>query len=191
MTQITGQVTAIKTRNTKIGDMYDLVVDGKSYGHGKFAPRGVKEGDFVTFEFTTKVNGQWTNLDIVPKTLRVESAPTEEQKTASKAATTLATAAADKKQETISRQSALNTATAIVALQLQYGGLKFPATAKAPDVFSVIEGAVFDVASRVYKANTGDTWDVPTEKVSKPVAKREAAPTASDDAGYDEYQDAP
>ena len=40
--KISGIVTEIKARNTRVGDMYDVVVNGVAYGNGKYPPRGVK-----------------------------------------------------------------------------------------------------------------------------------------------------
>lgn len=184
MTKISGIVTEVKTRNTRVGDMYDVVVNGTSYGHGKYAPRGIKAGDFVTFEYETKVNGQYTNHNIVPRSLRKEDSPAPEAVAQAKAETRTVLAAGDKRQETISKQANLNTAIAAVTLQLQHGGLKFPASAKAPDVFSAIDKLILDTAGKYYKLTTGDEWP---ELNTAPSVKKPAA-RDQDDAPFEDDQ---
>lgn len=170
MATTSGIVNEIKAKNTRFGDMYDVVVNGTAYGHGKYAPRGVKAGDFVTFDFETKVNGQYTNHNIVPKTLRVENQPAPAAVQAARAETKQVIHAADNRQTVISKQAALNTSIELTRLQLDKGGIKFPANAKAPDVYAGIEAAVLETATRLYKINTGDDWVIDTDE-----AKTEAA----------------
>lgn len=157
-TKISGIVTEIKARNTRVGDMYDVVVNGIAYGNGKYPPRGVKAGDFVTFEAETKQNGQYTNYNIVPRTLRVDDKPSAEVVSAAKAQTSVNVAAADKRQEVISKQANLNTALQLVSLYLQHGGAKLPA--KAPDCYTAINALVSDTASKLYAATTGENWEL-------------------------------
>ena len=189
--QITGQVTEVREKQTKFGPMYDLIVNGTAYGHGKFAPRGIKEGDFVQFEVDVKQNGQYTNYNIRSKTLQQISNPTPEQKSEAKAQTSMAQAAANKKDTAYSRGASYNSALALIKLQLEYGGIKFPATAKPTAVYEAIDQAVLEAAAKLFKATTGDDWDVGTEKVSKPAVSRPAAsePDPADE-GYDDYPDA-
>ena len=189
--QITGQVTEIREKQTKFGPMYDLIVNGQAYGHGKFAPRGIKQGDFVTFDVDVKQNGQYTNYNIVAKSIRVEANPTPEQRSEAKTQTSMALAAASKKDTAYSRGASYNSALALIKLQLEHGGIKFPATAKATAIYEAIDQAVLEAAAKLFKATTGDDWDVGTEKVSKPAVSRPAAsePDPADE-GYDDYPDA-
>lgn len=160
MAKTSGIVTQVRARETKVGTMYDLVVNGISYGAGKYPPRDVKDGDFVTFEFTE--NGNYKNL--VPRSLRKDDAPAPAAVSAAKAETRTVVAQTDKRQETISKQANLNTAVSIIGLQLANGGLKFPAAAKAPAVFEAIEGAALDLAQRLYKHTTGEDWVIEAPK---------------------------
>lgn len=171
MAKITGIVSEIKARATRVGDMYDVVVNGVAYGNGKYPPRGVKAGDFVTFECETKQNGQYTNHNIVPRTLRVEDKPSPEQVSSAKAATAVNVASADKRQETISKQANLNTALSLVGIYLQHGAFKLPA--KAPDAFTAINALVADTASKLYSATPGDSWDLDLNGVQKQEASAE------------------
>ena len=112
MAKTSGIVTQVRSRETKVGTMYDLVVNGISYGAGKYPPRDIKDGDFVTFEFTE--NGNFKNL--VPRSLRKDDAPAPAAVSAAKAETRTVVAQTDKRQETISKQANLNTAIALVQL---------------------------------------------------------------------------
>ena len=178
--KISGIVTEIKARNTRVGDMYDVVVNGVAYGNGKYPPRGVKAGDFVTFEAETKQNGQYTNHNIVARTLRVDDKPSQEAVSSAKAQTSVNLAAADKRQETISKQANLNTALELVGLYLQHGAIKVPA--KAADAYTAINAIVADTASKLYRATTGDDWDLDLS-VDKQEAK--APSDMIDDSEYD------
>jgi len=170
MTQVSGIVTEIKAKPTRIGDMYDVIVNGVAYGNGKYPPRGVKAGDFVTFQAETKQNGNYTNHNIIPRTLRVDDKPNPEAVSAAKAATAVNVASADKRQETISKQANLNTALTLVSIYLQNGAFKVPA--KAADANEAINALVSDTASKLYFATTGEKWDLDlnAELATKPQA---------------------
>lgn len=183
-TKASGIVSEIKSKNTKFGDMYDVVINGTAYGHGKFPPRGIQQGDFVTFEYETKVNGQWTNHNITKGTLHKDDAPAPAAVEAAKAETRTVLATVDKRQETISKQANLNSAIALVTQQIAVGGIKFPANAKAPDVYKAFEGLVLEQAARLYNLTTGETWDIDTAKEVKKEAKK-----ASDDFLEDDLSD--
>lgn len=177
--KISGIVTEIKVRNTRVGDMYDVVVNGVAHGNGKYPPRGVKAGDFVTFEAEAKQNGQYTNYNIVPRTMRVDDKPSAEAVSSAKAATVVNVAAADKRQETISKQANLNTALELVGLYLQHGAIKLPA--KAADAYTTINAIVADTAAKLYNVTTGDDWDLDLT-----AGKQEAKPAGDmiDDSEY-------
>lgn len=170
-TKTSGIVSEITARKTRIGDMYDVVVNGTSYGHGKYPPRGIQAGDFVSFEYDTKTNGQYTNHNIISKTLRKDDSPAPAAVEAAKAETRTVLAATDKRQETISKQANLNSAIAMITQQIALGGIKFPASAKAPDIFKALEGLVLEQASRFYKLTTGEVWDIETSPVKQEVKK--------------------
>lgn len=175
MATISGIVTEVRARNTSFGDMYDVHINGRAYGHGKFPPRGVKAGDFVTLEYTEKQNGQYTNYNIVPRTLRVEAnqSPQQTQQVAPASSGPVRVPVVDKRQETISKQSAMNTALTLLGLKLQYGAIKVPA--KAQDAFTLIDTLLADTAARVYEVNTGETWNITAADLSKPAEKAKSA----------------
>lgn len=170
MAQTSGIVTEIKARSTRVGDMYDVIVNGVPYGNGKYAPRGVKAGDFVTFEFEEKQNGQYTNRNIIPKTLRVDDKPSNEAVSAAKSETRQVVAAQSKKDIAYSRGASLNTALALVNLKLQHGAVKLPA--KAADANDVIDTLVAATAAKLYRITNGDEWDIDlsAEDVKRPAS---------------------
>lgn len=170
-TKASGIVQEIKAKNTRFGDMYDVVINGTPYGHGKFAPRGIVAGDFVTFEYETKQNGQYTNHNIVARSLRKDDSPAPAAVSAAQAETRVVVQSADKRQETISKQANLNSALQLISSQIAVGGIKFPANAKAPDIFKAVEGLVLDQAAKFYNLTTGDTWKIDVA-VDKPQAQR-------------------
>lgn len=181
-TKASGIVSEIRTRNTKFGDMYDVVINGTAYGHGKYAPRGIQAGDFVTFEYDVKQNGNYTNYNLVNKSLRKDDAPAPAAVEAAKAETRTVLVTADKRQETISKQANLNSAIALVTQIIATGGIKFPASAKAPDIYKAVEGLVLTQAAKLYKLTTGETWDIEAPE-EKPAAKRSDDDFQDDDLG--------
>lgn len=60
MTMITGKVTNVVGKDTTYGKMYNVEVDGKSYGAGKFPPK-VQPGDYIKFDADT--TGRFFKMD--------------------------------------------------------------------------------------------------------------------------------
>lgn len=163
MTQtVTGVVQAVEARETSIGTMYNLKVNGESYGYGKYAPKA-KAGDTVTFGVTYR--GKYANVDtknfqVTPGTGAPPSvsAPSKGNGGAKddywerKEATDVA------RQIIISKQSALNSALAFVGLMQTAGALP-PAPAKARDGAKVLEGLVEYYRDVFYKQATGADFD--------------------------------
>lgn len=182
MPSVTGIIEAITARPTSIGDMYDVVVNGTKYGNGKYAPRGVNIGDTVTFDFDVKINGRYENKNIIPRTMRVVDAQPSVQTSApaQRSSGGVVSTQVDKRQETISKQSAMNTALTLIGLQLQYGAVKLPA--KAPDAYTVLNTLFADTVARVYNLNTGDKWKLTAADFApKQVAEDDAEADFADD----------
>lgn len=177
--QVSGIVSEIKAKATRVGDMYDVIVNGVAYGHGKYPPRGVNPGDYVTFQAETKQNGNYTNHNIVPRTLRVDDKPSSEAVSAAKAATAVTVAAGDKRQEVISKQANINSALQLVSIYLQNGAFKLPA--KPADAFTAISALVSDTAAKLYSVTTGEKWDLDLTQADKKEV------TAASDMMTDEY----
>lgn len=209
MTQITGTVNGIKARDTRAGTFYDVIVDGKTYGNGKYAPRDIKEGDVVSFEYETTQRGQYTNHNIKSRTLRKvgEGAPASNgagESTQSGASVASAPARSkyepfDERQEIISKQAALNTALAFGNLAVASGAVLVPKSAKDSEKLTLVQNWVLTEAARIYNHTTGRTWDVQlADSVETPreaaaaARKRPAArpaPEPAEDTGSDEWAD--
>lgn len=136
--QVTGMCQEVKTKTTKIGPMYDLVVNGKAYGVGKYPPK-CKAGDNVTFDIAWR--GEYPNVDT--KTLVVVPGTGAPPMASSGPAYT------DNKQEVISRQSALNSAIAWMQVITGSAGIKDKAAA---------DEAMVKYRNGFYKASTGKDW---------------------------------
>lgn len=196
--QVTGIVDNIVARPTRVGDMYDVVVNGKKYGAGRFAPRDIKQGDFVSFEVDVKQNGQYTNYDIRKGTIRKEEGQPE-AKPEARAAKQTYSPPFDNRQEVISKQAALNTALTFCNLATSLGAVPMPKTVKEADKLGLISKWVLETAAQFYGLSTGNKWEVPDltpAAPQKPVAAGRKAkapdedtpPFATDeDEGYDEY----
>ena len=189
MTQASGIISAVNCKNTQFGDLYELQVNGKNYKYGKFAPRDVAQGDFITFEFETKQNGQYTNYSIVRGSIRKDSAPAPAAVAAAVAETREVVTAQSKKDLAYSRGASLNSALNLVQLQVAAGGLKFPATAKATDIYTLVDTLVLDTAARLFKLINGDDWDVGPGAAS-PQLKKAVDKGQTNEVVDDEYADA-
>ena len=175
MAQVTGVLERINTRDGRYGPQVSYLVNGDWYGGGKYVQRDVREGDVVQLTYEVNPRG-FKDLvkhggiikqssgasDTKPET----SAPS----TGGRAATTTAAPYVDVRQDTISKQAAFNTALTYLDLQIKLGGIKFPASAKAPDIFAAFETMVNTEAARLYNLNTGKIWVF--EESSKPAVVR-------------------
>lgn len=170
MAIVQGVVQEVRTKQTSFGPMYDIVVDGVSYGAGKFAPKA-KAGDVV--EFDSQQKGNYNN--ITPKTLRVTgtgSAPAPRPAVAS------APARGNdfgKNQEVISRQAARNSAIAFLNLAHAAGSLPLgAASAKVGDKFDALDAMCDKLTEKFFNHSQG----VAAPSSDKPVP---AAPPADGD----------
>lgn len=194
MAQVSGQVNQIKTKQTQFGEMYDVIINGQSYGIGKFAPRGIGPGDFVTLEFEQK--GNYRN--VVKGSLRKDDNPQPQSaasSTPSPAATPYAGKAPyvpfDERQEMISKQAAMNTALTFCKLASDNGAVPMPKGVKEADKLGLLHQWVLDTAATLYNLATGRTWAMPESEAStieKPAVKAPAKAKAEvEDTGYSEY----
>lgn len=150
MSKITGVVEALSSKDTSFGEMWNARVNGTNYGMGKFKPKfGV--GDNISFSVT--YNGKYANVDY--KSLVVEpgtGGPAAPQKSFGQATKAAGGGMGkddywerkelkdEQRQGIISRQSALNSSLAFVAILAQSGAL--PAPAKAKDQVTTLENIV-------------------------------------------------
>lgn len=203
MSKISGIVEEIVSRN----GYYDLKINGKRYGNGKYAPRDVKQGDFVEFEYESKQNGQYTNYYVKPRTLRKAegSTPAKAPEGAQESATTSGYAqpvkreyvAFDERQDIISRQAALNTALQFCTLASSHGAVDFPKSAKPSERLTLVRAWLLDEASRFYNLSTGRKWEMPEQEPaalpqdrrSKAKAAASEPETSDTDTGSNEFPD--
>lgn len=116
MQSVTGVVQEVRVKNTAVGEMFDIVVNGAEYGAGKFRPT-CKPGDTITFNVTYR--GKFANVD--QRSIQVGAGDNVTAFPAKVPKATLST------QDIISRQSAYNTAIAWVGVLVQAGALTLPA----------------------------------------------------------------
>lgn len=203
-TPVTGTIERIEARPVPgYGTFYDLIVDGQKYGNGKFAPRDVKEGDVVSFEYETTQRGQYTNHNIKARSLRkveggaaAQASPKVAQPAAAAAPVRQPYTAFDERQEIISKQAALNTAIALGTLAVEAGAVLVNKTAKDNEKLTLVHNWIMEEAARIFRQTTGREWDVQLaegietpKEAAKAAATRGRKPAAAEDTGADEFGD--
>lgn len=187
--KIVGKVQYINEKEGKYGPMFSIKVDGTNYGVGKFAPRGIDQGD--TVEFEVEYNGNYPN--VAKGSLRkVEgakaSAPSAQADT--RKAFTKATSN-DDRQVIISKQAALNTALEFIKFAKDNETLPVPKTKN--EGYGYLKTLWLKEAAALFELNTGEVWELPETDVEeaapkpakKAAAKKAAPPVEIDDD--DEY----
>lgn len=188
--KVTGVVESITSRDTQYGKMYDVTINGKKYGAGKYAPKaGV--GDAV--EFIAEQNGKFFNIgrntlkQIDHSAVGVTTETTAASATKGTWPARTADTSWDERQATISKQAAINTAIEFTRLAVEAGAVKLPS--KEADKFGVLEMIVLQQASRFHEVSTGRVMQVP-EFDAAPAAKGKARGKAQDSADEaDEFAD--
>jgi hypothetical protein len=149
MSTITGKVSDIKASPYGNDTFYNFTVNGKSYGAGKFPPKGIVVGDYI--EFVADTSGKYPRMD-TKSVRKVE--PTADVVASSAASTKSNGASEDKKQQTISRQAAHNTAVAFFDSLRQLDALPKP-TAKSGEKLELFLGIVDKLADHFYDRSMG------------------------------------
>lgn len=156
--QVQGVVQNIQARQTSVGTMYDLVIDGQSYGNGKYAPRDINVGDTVTF--TAEIRGNYRNVG--RGTLRKVNAqantgtlpqPYAPQASAPQPAARQSAVVFDDRQAVISKQAALNTALTMVEILLSKDAVVLPKA--VADRASAIEALLANYVNKFHTFSTG------------------------------------
>lgn len=125
---VKGKVTEILERETSIGTMYDLVINGQKYGAGKYEPK-VKVGQYV--KAPIKQNGKYANIFGKIVVISADEAGPPPAAAPSGGGRSYQ-ANDDKRQEIISRQAARNTAVAFMQILVDKDAVPIPASAKTP-----------------------------------------------------------
>lgn len=162
----------IETRQTSVGTMYDLIMDGQKYGLGKFPPKFVNSGDYVTFE--VEMNGQYKN--VARGSLKKLPKPEGTTAPTAKAATASYAKAQDNRQEIISKQSAANTAIAFVKMAVETGAIKLPAKNAGDTLLAITK----EYIGTFYKMATGEEYKALEEDAG------DLASAEANDQGWDE-----
>lgn len=177
MSEMTGVVQEIQTRDVSGGKKaYNVVIAGQAFGAGLYAPK-CKVGDYVKFE----IDESRGYKNIARNSLKVSAnKPTAEQlaesaATAPKKSTT--GASVDQRQDTISRQAALNSATAFMQLLHDADSLGLPAASNKGKRQEALELMLKQYMKEFYEFNTGvafkdiapssaktETTDAPSEE---------------------------
>lgn len=147
---VTGKVQQITERPTKFGPYFDIVVDGRKYGHGKKKP-AFSDGDYVTFEAEAK--GDFFNAD--PTTFKKVSGPS----VAANAAPAAPTPASPSKsawvpekdrQDSITYQSARKDALQFIEILAATNKLDF-GKMKGGEAIDMLETYVDNYTQRFFK----------------------------------------
>ncbi len=157
---VTGRVSQVVERGTKFGSYYDIVVDGRKYGHGKKKP-AFSDGDYVTFEAEAK--GDFFNAD--PSSFKKVQVATE----AAPSAVAAAVSTSGKKwipevdrQDSITYQSARKDALQLTQILIEAGKMDF-GKMKGAEAIDMVEMYVDNYTQRFFK-DTKNLKHVPEEK---------------------------
>lgn len=146
-------VNEIIAKETSFGVMYDFALsNGERVGAGKFKPKGIESGDYIAYDTVAK--GKYLNfapgsVSKIDKPAGVE-AP-------SKSPTFVPSA--DKRQETISKQAALNSALTFVGLLSAAEALPMPKSTKASDKADILLDIVNHYTGHFYTQATGQEME--------------------------------
>lgn len=166
---ITGKVNKLVQSETAYGVMHNIEVDGKTYGCGKFPLKGVREGDYISFDAIQK--GRFFQVDY--KTVQKLAEPPASAAGPSSSPSlvrgpTKGYYPEEERQKVISRQAARNAALTFVQLAQAEGALEIPKTAKAGAKFDLLLGIVDEITERFNAyAMTGKNKDVEAEDEPK------------------------
>lgn len=172
---VTGLVQEIKAIARGGRTAYDIVVGGQTYGAGLYAPKA-KQGDYVKFE----IDDSRGYKNVARNSLKVSTnkppaeAVEEAKATAPKVSTTGATV--DTKQDTISRQSALNSALAFMQVLTANDALGLPKTDTKGKRMETLELLLHKYTQQFYEENTGVKWKN-ISPTNKPESEEEAEAT--------------
>lgn len=155
MSYVTGVVQDVKAKNVAGGKTaYDIVVGGEAYGAGLYRPK-CNVGDYVKFELDDSRGYK----NVARNSLKVSANKAPPEAVAQAKATAPKTNSAgntvDAKQETISRQSALNSAIEWVKVLASAEALGLPATSKKGTKSEAMDTILAKYLQLFYEQNTG------------------------------------
>ncbi len=193
MTMITGVVQAVETKSVAGGKTaYNIVVGGERYGAGLYAPK-CKEGDYVQFELDDSRG--YKNVGRNSLKVSAGKAPPEAVAEAQATAPVKSPDGGirtkndiekqkrdDAKQETISRQSALNSAIAFLAVGQAADALGLPKTDNKGQRIQALDALLAKYTQAFYEQSTGQKWKGPSAPAGDaPEQEAEAESTENPD----------
>lgn len=157
MSEITGVVQDIVTRDVAGGKKsYDIVVAGQKYGAGLYAPK-CSVGDYVKFELDESRG--YKNVGRNSLKVSKNKPPAEAVAVAEATSRKSSTGASfDTRQDTISRQAAMNTAIQFMVLAAGQDALGLPAASAKGKRIEVLESMLVKYTQEFYEKNTGVKW---------------------------------
>lgn len=177
---ITGIVQEVKTISRGGRTAYDIVVGGETYGAGLYAPK-CKQGDYVKFDLDDSRGYK----NVARNSLKVSAnkppaeAVEEAKATAPKKTTT--GGSVDTRQDTISRQSALNSAIAFMSLLSANDALGLPKSDTKGKRMEALELMLHKYEQQFYESNTGVKWQsISPSKPAQDEAEAEAPDPEAD-----------
>lgn len=178
---ITGIVQEVRTKATAGGKpAYDIVVGGQAYGAGLFMPK-CKQGDYVKFDLDESRGYK----NVARGSLKVSANKPPAEAVAEAEATKLPVSttgsSVDHKQDTISRQSALNSAIAFMTLLSSNDALGLPKSDTKGKRMEALELMLHKYEQQFYEGNTGVKWSsISPSKPATDEAEAEQAETSAD-----------
>lgn len=165
MTKVEGRVDFIDAKPTSTGKtMYKVKVNGVSYGAGLYPPK-FKVGDNISF--TATMNGNYHNMET--RTVTILPASAAPAPMAPRSSGAVGGNQWDTRQDTISKQAALNSALTAVEILVAIGGVPGMAKAKTEaDKFQLFAKTLDELRKDYYFQNTGNKLDLPETGLSEP-----------------------
>lgn len=180
MAEITGIIQELRTRDVSGGKKaYNIVVGGQEYGCGLYAPKA-KVGDYVKFELDESRG--YKNVGRNSLKVSTHKPPAEAIAEASNTKPVASTAGGtvDMKQEVVSRQSALNSAIAFMAILQSADALGLPASNTKGKRQEVLEAMLNQYMVEFFERNTGTAYRDLSPKKKDPEVADEAADTGGE-----------
>lgn len=157
MTQ--GFIQDISSRVVSTGaTMFDITIDGRKLGAGKFPPKGFSVGDYVNYEVEQRGNFLNLKAGSVSKATPPAGVPVPQAAPAASSAsanTAAAFAKQDAKDEAYSRGASANSAIALLKVLVDAQALPMPAKATKATSADLIYDIFKEYTGRIYKMTTG------------------------------------
>lgn len=182
---IKGVVQAIETRSVAGGKTaYNVVVAGQSYGAGLYAPKA-REGDYVQFE----VDDSRGYKNVARGTLKVSTGKPPAEAVAEAAATapqrTASGGVVDNRQDTISKQAALNSAIAFLSVAQSAEALGLPKTDTKGQRIAALDAMLVKYTQDFYQQSTGNEWKGKTILSEDDAPASDEVPEAPEDQPWE------